>query len=100
MSTFTAVKSGPLSDPSTFSGSPSTPPASGDTVLIQGFSLYCDYNIASSGIAINDTSTTDGYLIVAPGRTVKLTSLTGTINVTGAADGDIEFKSSGSYHVG
>jgi hypothetical protein len=101
MSTFTATKSGPASDPTTFGGAAGgSVPASGDTVNIQGFSIYFDYNIGSTGVAINDTSSSDGYVIIAPGRTVKFTSLTGTINVTGAQDTDIEFKSSGSYHVG
>jgi hypothetical protein len=97
MSTFTAVASGPLSNPSTFSGSPSTPPAAGDTVLVQGFSLYADYSIAGAGIALNDTSTSDGYFVVCQGRSVKVSGLTGAITITGSPE-SLDFNASGSFH--
>lgn len=97
MSTFTAVKTGPASDPATFSGSPATPPAAGDTVLTQGFTVYFDYSIAGAGIALNDSSSSDGYVSVCAGRNVKISGLTGGINISGSP-GYLENMASGSFH--
>jgi hypothetical protein len=96
MSTFTAIKTGPASDPTTFSGSPATPPTGGDTLLVQGFTVVLDYSINSgTALAVNDTSTSDGYVAVVPGRTV-LMSLTGNVRVRGIAG--LEYNTANSFH--
>jgi hypothetical protein len=97
MSAFTQIATGPMSNPSTFSGSPATPPAAGDSIDLAGFSLYCDYSVAGAGLTINDTSLSDGYLIVCQGRSVKIAGLTGGITVVGSPE-SLDFNASGSFH--
>jgi hypothetical protein len=93
MASLSLTKSGPLSDTATFvSGGPG---ASGDTIDLKGFSLYVDSSVS---LVLNDSSSSDGYVVVGPGCTLYITGLTGGVRVSGG--NELEFKSSGSYHVG
>jgi hypothetical protein len=99
MSAFTQTKSGPVSDPTTFGGAAGgSVPASGDSIDVKGFCLFFDKSIGSSGVTLNDTSTSDGYVAIGEGVTVLIAGLTGGIRLLGQST--IEFMTAGSYHVG